>query len=340
VRAEIVEGRMGIEASAPLRRLGEGRWLNLRAVLEQTEDVPRLAALRIGSLPLPPALAEWALPRLLERAGLLAQGELALDLITRVGFTRGGQMVIAFAWPRDLERRLASSLMSPEEQLRMKAHAERLAQLTHDLARGPGPRRPVSLVALLSPMAAFAEERSRAGGDAARENRAALLALTSYVNGRGLHALVPDARRWPKLAPLRVELAGRDDTVKHFLVSAVLAMEGGSPLADVVGLYKEVKDARGGSGFSFNDLAADRAGTRFGQVLLRQPQRLQQALAAGFTEADLLPSIADLPENMQDPEFVRRFGGVDAPAYKRLMAEIERRLDGVPLINGRPARGA
>ncbi len=59
-----------------------------------------------------------------------------------------------------------------------------------------------------------------------------------------------------------------------------------------------------------------------------------------ITEADLLPSIADLPENMQDPEFVRRFGGVDAPAYKRLMAEIERRLDGVPLINGRPARGA
>ena len=33
---------------------------------------------------------------------------------------------------------------------------------------------------------------------------------------------------------------------------------------DAIGVYKEVRDSRGGSGFSFNDMAANRAGTRFG----------------------------------------------------------------------------
>lgn len=32
----------------------------------------------------------------------------------------------------------------------------------------------------------------------------------------------------------------------------------------------------------------------------------------------------DLPEFMPEPEFRRRFGGIDSPAYKQMMAEIER----------------
>jgi hypothetical protein len=98
-------------------------------------------------------------------------------------------------------------------------------------------------------------------------------------------------------------------------------------------VYKEIADSRGGSGFSFNDIAADRAGTRFGELAanIATAKKLQQRLVAGVTEKDLMPATADLPEFMQEAEFKRRFGGVDAPEYKKMMANIERRIAALSL---------
>src|SRR5581483_11453810 len=116
---------------------------------------------------------------------------------------------------------------------------------------------------------------------------------------------------------------------KHFMVSAALAARAGGPLSDAVGLYKEIADARGGSGFSFNDIAADRAGTRFGETAAQSgsARQLQERLRAGAAEKDLMPATADLPEG----EFQRRFGGIDAPPHKKMMAEIEARIAALAL---------
>jgi hypothetical protein len=185
----------------------------------------------------------------------------------------------------------------------------------------------------LPPLFALAAERSAAGGQAAAENRAALLTLTFYANQRPLGMLVPAAHLWPQPKPGVVTLRQRQDTALHFLVSAVIAAEDGTPLADAVGLWKELDDARrGGSGFSFNDLAADRAGTRFGERAVRDPLRLQQRIAAGIGDADLLPEVGDLPENLPEHEFIARFGGVGGAGYKRLLAIIESRLQAMPLL--------
>ena len=182
----------------------------------------------------------------------------------------------------------------------------------------------------MPPLLALARERS-AAGDAARENRAALIALTFYANGRSLATLTPAARDWPKPASRTVTLAGRDDFPKHFLISATLAAESGSALADAVGLFKEVDDSRGGSGFSFNDIAADRAGTRFGELAVQSPARLQDAMAGGAKEGDFMPDVRDLPEFMPEAEFKRRFGGIGAPAYQKMMSDIEARIAARPL---------
>jgi hypothetical protein len=112
-------------------------------------------------------------------------------------------------------------------------------------------------------------------------------------------------------------------------VSALLAAEGTTPLSRAVGIYKEIADSRGGSGFSFNDIAADRAGTRFGERAVRDPAALQALVARGVSDADLMPRFDDLPEFMAEPEFLRRFGGVGAPAYNQMIAEIDRRVDGL-----------
>jgi hypothetical protein len=104
-------------------------------------------------------------------------------------------------------------------------------------------------------------------------------------------------------------------------------------LADAVGLWKELADARrGGSGFSFNDLAADRAGTRFGELAVRDPVRLQARIAAGVGDVDLMPEPGDLPQHLPQAEFIARYGGVGGAGYSRMLAEIEARIDALPLF--------
>ena len=44
-----------------------------------------------------------------------------------------------------------------------------------------------------------------------------------------------------------------------------------------------------------------------------------------------MPDVRDLPEFMPEAEFKRRFGGIGAPAYTKMMAEIEARVAARPL---------
>ena len=128
-------------------------------------------------------------------------------------------------------------------------------------------------------------------------------------------------------------LAGRDDFPRHLLISAALAAEGTGPLSRAIGVYKEVADSQGGSGFSFNDMAANRAGTRLGEWAVTQPQRLQAALARGVKESDLMPPWNDLPEFLPEAEFRQRYGGVGAPPYESMLAEIDRRVEALPVFH-------
>ena len=330
-RVQLQPGLARVQASLALPDNPLGGWLNLDAVLRETPALPRVDRLHIGRLPVPAWLAERALPRLLDALNLGAQGALAQRLLSHVGF--GPQsLVLAYAWPDNPQQDLANSLLPAEEQARLRVYSDQLARLSVELA----PAGPVSITRLLRPVFELASQRSHSPAAAVLENRAALVALAFLVNGQGMSALVPGARQWPQPRPLRITLLGRPDTAQHFLVSAALSAEGGGPLADAIGLYKEVADSRGGSGFSFNDLAADRAGTRLGQLAARHPQLLQTRLAAGMQEADLMPAVADLPERLAAREFDRRFGGVGGPAYQQMIQTIDARLDRLALLASPP----
>jgi hypothetical protein len=328
-RVQIVHGGARLQASTAFSALPAwpGRWLNLEANFVETASLPALDALRVGRLPLPPALAEAALPWLLPRLGLQFDPALAAEVVRGVKFMPG-RVHVAYAWQGDTRERMLDGLLPAPERERLRAYAVLLQQLTQ--RQGPGWQ--VPLASLLGPMFALARQRSAAGGDAGAENRAAIVVLTFFANGRSLAGVLPEARDWPRARPLRVTLAGRDDFPRHFLVSAALAVESTSPLAQAIGVYKEVADSRGGSGFSFNDMAANLAGTRFGEAALRQPEQLQARLAAGVEETVFMPAVADLPEFMDEAQFLRRYGGVGAPAYTEQMAEIERRVAGLPLF--------
>lgn len=323
VDVRLLDGAAAVRASFPLPQNPLGRYLNIDLGLVEGADLPRVASLRIGEVRIPSFLAQWALTLALDKAQQREGLAAAADAIQEVRM-RAGLVSVRYSWNPQALAGLKLALVPAEDQARWRAYQTLLAE---QVAAAPG-REAVPMERLLAALMRLAQERS-AAGDPQAENRAALIVLAFHVNGKGLGALVPSAAQWPRPAPRLVTLAGRKDFPQHFTISAALAATAGSPLADAVGLYKEVDDARGGSGFSFSDLAADRAGTRFGELAVQSPQaarRLQQRAAGVTAAAELMPEASDLPEFMPEAEFRRRFGGLGQPAYQRQVDEIERRV--------------
>ena len=327
-RIALQPGAAAIAASIELPRNPVGRYLNVTALLAETGGWPRFDQLTVGRLPVPAPVADWLLGQVVERLSARDDYRVARDTIRKVTIA-DGRFTVVYEWQADLPDRIRAAAVPAEEQQRLRAYQERLAELARQSTDAPAP----TLADLLSPLFGLAAQRS-SGGDPRAENRAAIVVLAFYVNGKGLDAIVPAARDWARPTPRKVVLAGREDFPQHYTLSAAIAASAGGPLADAIGLYKEIADSQAGSGFSFTDIAADRAGARFGEIAVRSPEsalRLQRDVSAGVRETDLVPAVKDLPEFMPEAEFKRRFGGVGAPRYQSVIADIDRRLGALPL---------
>lgn len=323
----VTAGHTRVRGSVELAAAGTSRWLNVDLTLRETAALPVIESARLGRLPLPTALVEWALGQAsaVHPSGGLAT--LAAMTIQQVQM-RHGQLSIAYAWGADAPARLLAALLPVQEHQRLRVYAIELAKATASL----DPAQAVSLSQLLPPMFELARRRTAEGGTGALENRAALMVLGMVANGIGLSVLLPERAAELDRRPITLTLGGRRDFPQHFLVSATLAAQNGVSAADTIGLFKELADARGGSGFSFNDMAANRAGTRLGALAVRSPDKLQARLITGLAEQDFMPDVADLPEYMAEPEFRQRFGGPGSPEYERMVADIERRLGSTALF--------
>jgi hypothetical protein len=185
--------------------------------------------------------------------------------------------------------------------------------------------------------AAFAgAPNESAAGTALEQNRAAIVALGIAVGHERLAryaGLNPQAEMVRTAAALRqgATLRAREDWSRHFALSAALAVMEHPVISDAAGLMKEQLDAlTHGSGFSFGDLAADRAGVRFATAATRSEagaRRMQARLQNGFAVDDFFPRAADLPENLTVDQFRAAYGGVGTRRYREQVTEIELRLD-------------
>lgn len=238
-------------------------------------------------------------------------------LPTRLAGLRDRTFPLASSWP------LAS----------VQVYSERLQEITDQLPTTSAP----SLGHYLQPLFQLALQRSDEGNPAA-ENQAALLALAGSLGDRRFSRLLPASASGAVAAapppPVKVMLAGRNDLRRHFVISAGLQLLVEQGLTSAIGELKELLDAgRKNSGFSFTDLAADRAGSALARSA-SDPQRarqLQRLLAASADEANVFPSLEGLPDNLSQHEFETRFGSVDSPAYRQLLQEIDRRLAELPI---------
>ena len=322
------DGSAMLRATFELPANPVGRFVNLDLVLVQTSYLPRVEQLRVGSVPVPAFIGNWLLRAIIQRLKGDADYSATVDVVKQVRASNGVLKVV-FEWSDLAASQLQAALVPADDQARWQAYQARLVELTSQQPSGRG----FSLDQLLRPMLQLARQRAE-GASATAENRAVMVVLAFYVNGEGLGALVPAARAWPAPEQRVVTLAGRTDSPQHFMVSAALAATAGSPLSDAVGVYKELDDSRNSSGFSFNDLGADRAGTRFGDMAAASDKgavHLYRQLESSLREPDFFPDIADLPEYMAEAEFKRRYGAVGQPAYRKMLAEIERRIAVLPL---------
>ena len=139
-------------------------------------------------------------------------------------------------------------------------------------------------------------------------------------------------KQQPEAVKLRnqITLYGRHDLSQHYWVSAALAVLSDDTRSMTVGIAKELMDSTpGGSGFSFVDLAADRAGTLFTVAATRDQgsaRAMQARIRGGVAIEDFMPDPLDLPEGLSREEFQTKYGGLGGERTKKVVEEVRRRL--------------
>lgn len=196
-----------------------------------------------------------------------------------------------------------------------------------------------SLVAYLQLVFREAAKRTAGSADAERaivENRAAIYGLAQLFGGKNLQLLVNEVKHDDEQASLKVTLGRRRDLQQHFLYSATIHLLTSQNMSNTVGETKELLDSlTGGSGFSFVDLLADKAGVRFARLATDNVAQAK-ALQAFFVqqerhEQEVFPSKARLAEGMPQQLFEQQYQSIDSAVYQQMVAEIDRRLDALPL---------
>ena len=304
------------------------RYLNIQAEFSSYDQNLIIDKIKVGSLPVPGFLADGL--KQLAHNFLMRYPEYnkATRSVNSFAFEQN-LLSMAYHWQpelvEDLKARTQNFMFDEEERKRIRAYQHHLSKLSHQL-----PVDKIEMLNLLQPMFQYADERVSKGENAVEENRALLLVMGLYAMKKDIGEVL--GNRVGDSMPanyMGMRLRQRTDLSQHFLVSAAISVNAGSAVADTIGLWKEISDSDGGSGFSFADLAADRAGVRFAEVATasdRSARFLIDFLAKAPTEADLMPPIDHLPEQIMQLEFNRRFRDLDSANYDLVNNEVERRV--------------
>lgn len=176
----------------------------------------------------------------------------------------------------------------------------------------------LSINEILQPLFLLAEKRST-HGNPVDENRFAILVANQYIN----HS------RHLKQPYLPAYAYKRQDIAQHFMGAAALSVSSNQNLAQMLSVEKEMNDAKRHSGFSFVDLAADKAGIHFGIFATASPKNarfLQQKMSRALHYSDFIPTIKDLPENLTAAAFKRDYQSIYSPKYQTMLQKIDHRI--------------
>ena len=313
-----------------------GYFVNASALVLPGDSL-RIEQVQIGDLTIPGRF----LLRFLERTvNSYTQSEIATIALSRVERVtmRSGELTLDVGRLDELLSELnvvASNMSVTEETELQRLAAYYLRYISgREIALSD---KPVSLIEYLREGMARAREQSRTSEDALLHNKAVILALAVYVGHHRVGNLVGDIQPDPNkaLKPRRgAVLHNRNDLARHFIISAALELLSEQGMSLAIGEFKELMDrGKGGSGYSFVDLAADMSGTEFARVATEPSTalRVQNAVARIQSELEIIPPIDGLPEGLSKQAFTEQYQRVDSEAYLKEVKEIKRRMGLLPL---------
>jgi hypothetical protein len=304
-----------------------GRYLDFSFNIRQNQNGIYLKSLKIGEISIPDKAANWLIPFIVHNTILNDYWQLAREYIKDIQIT-----------PQSLDVSYLGSMVEQTKQLAIKKHKDYPSlhiyqQQINDIINTHDPDWRLSIMELLNPLFTTAFQRSDES-TAINENRAVIIAVASYVFKGELRRYLPIGLIYNKEYP--VFAYKRIDIPQHFIAAALLAAVDSTVLTQQLSVDKEVGDAQHGSGFSFIDLLADKAGIRFGQMATASPEQarqLQQLLANNKDYASIIPNVQDLPEHMDEDTFKQRYSEVGSPAYQAVIEQIEARIKQLAIYN-------
>ncbi len=324
-----------------------GQYLNVRFGIEPSSYGLYLSYLKVGHLSFSGESALAIGELLLNMAmgnglGTILRGSIkSIDVV-------GSTATIVYRPVPDLKQRLSffrERVKGVRDELELVANPEAVGAYYSVLCRfGEEVKtaRAVSLGYFMAEAYGLAAQRTQLGADPVAENRAALMALAIYLGSNRFESFVGKVVT-EELAYCRdhgrrnIQLAGRSDLRLHFIYSAALKVISDSGMSFAIGELKEMMDSgRGGSGFSFVDLAADKTGIRFAEAAMDGEGgalRLQRMALGLVDEALFFPNVSDLPEGISQQQFEARYGGIDGALYREYVRDIVSRFNQVPLYN-------
>ena len=200
-----------------------------------------------------------------------------------------------------------------------------------------------SLGGLLQQAMSLAAQESESTNHAGMENRAALIASAILFGSYRFNSIVQavpkqELKTCQAKAP-DTTLAKRHDLSLHFIFAAAIKILSDSHISFAVSEFKELSDSlRGGSGFSFTDLAADQTGIRFAELASSDHSDLylQQQADKLNSEPFFFPKIRDLPEGIPQRQFEQEYGNVEGDRYQQMLDQINQRINALPLYENAP----
>ena len=321
--------RFTVTTTLPKNSFGEYLNISFRLGNDNPNELPTLTKFKAGKLLLPAKLAGFVIDTIIQNTSLKNYVILATRPIKTITIDPE-KLSISYYSSMDTMIQARNFLTDGTENPDLDIYQKKLAEIIAQ----HNPNWRLSLADLLKPLFELALQRSTLE-NAIEENKLAIIAVNNYVNRKETKKFfsfpasnLTDQTRYPTFLYKRIDLA------QHFIGSAAITASVNGQIAKVVGEEKELSDANGGSGFSFIDLAADKAGTKLGEIATSSPEnarKIQQAMANIKDYSDFMPDPTDLPEHMNDAEFKQRYQSVDSLVYQALSNEIDARIAAIPL---------
>jgi hypothetical protein len=310
-----------------------GEYLNLVAQIRQSSEGIGIDRISMGPLSYS---GHWLLPLAAQLADVLLRDSQSSLLLKGVRSMQieGDTAFLNVSPPSDVKASLKQAVSTLQAYRFPVGEEKRVTHYYDLLAREGewGSGRSQSLSRYLSPLMGEAAKRS-VRGSAVAENRAAIWALNIYFSNGEFETLIGklvSSQRELVRSPSDLTLAGRQDLVAHFLSSAAIALASQQGISIAVGEFKELLDSGyGGSGFSFVDLAADRAGIQFVSLATAseaQARQLQEQILANAGEVSFFPDTSGLVEGLSDAQFRQQYGDVESERYRQQVELIDQRI--------------